>query len=105
MTGENPPVRRVDCGLAGTIALGPATDSEPGEDSVLILSAATSDSNPDLIERVGPSNTTRGISPPPSALPTTAPRPPPSRSSRIRSRGRLSAAQSRRFTRTKSSAA
>jgi len=42
----------VDDDLAGTIALGPATDGEPGDDWVLTLSAATSDNDPDLAERV-----------------------------------------------------
>ena len=42
----------VDDDLAGTIALGPATDGEPGNDWVLTLSAATSDNDPDLAERV-----------------------------------------------------
>ena len=42
----------VDDDPAGTIALGPATDGEPGDDWVLTLSAATSDNDPDLAERV-----------------------------------------------------
>ncbi|TKX57270.1 hypothetical protein EXE43_18920 [Halorubrum sp. SS5] len=42
----------VDDDLAGTIALGPATDGEPGDDWVLTLSAATSDEDPDPAERV-----------------------------------------------------
>jgi hypothetical protein len=42
----------VDDGLAGTIALGPATDGEPGDDWVLTLSAATPDRDPESAERV-----------------------------------------------------
>jgi len=38
--------------LAGTIALGPATDGGPGDDWVLTLSAATPDGDPDAAERV-----------------------------------------------------
>ena len=42
----------VDDDLAGTIALGPATDGGPGDDWVLTLSAATPDGDPDAAERV-----------------------------------------------------
>jgi hypothetical protein len=42
----------VDNDLAGTIALGPATDGEPGDDWVLTLSAATPDDDPEPAERV-----------------------------------------------------
>ena len=42
----------VDDDLAGTIALGPATDGDPGDDWVLTLSAATPDGDPEPAERV-----------------------------------------------------
>lgn len=42
----------VDDELASTIALGPATDGEPGDDRVLTLSAATSEGDPTAAERV-----------------------------------------------------
>ncbi|ELZ48780.1 hypothetical protein C463_00425 [Halorubrum californiense DSM 19288] len=42
----------IDGDLAGTIALGPATDGEPGDDWVLTLLAATPDGDPDAAERV-----------------------------------------------------
>ena len=42
----------VDDDLTGTVALGPATDGEPGDDWVLTLSAATPDGDPDAAERV-----------------------------------------------------
>ncbi|KOX95369.1 hypothetical protein [Halorubrum tropicale] len=42
----------VDDDLAGTIALGPATDGEPGDDWVLTLSAAMSDGDPEPAKRV-----------------------------------------------------
>ena len=42
----------VDDELASTIALGPATDGEPGDDWVLTLSAATSEGDPTAAERV-----------------------------------------------------
>jgi hypothetical protein len=42
----------VDDNLAGTVALGPATDGEPGDDWILTLSAATPDGDPDPAERV-----------------------------------------------------
>ena len=42
----------VDDDLAGTIALGPATDGEPGDDWVLTLSAATPDGDPEPAKRV-----------------------------------------------------
>ena len=47
----------VDDDLAGTIALGPATDGEPGDDWVLTLSAATPDDDPEPAERVAVSLT------------------------------------------------
>ena len=42
----------VDDELASTIALGPATDGEPGDDWVLTLSTATSEEEPAAAERV-----------------------------------------------------
>ena len=42
----------VDAELASTIALGPATDGEPGDDWVLALSAAMSEGDPATAERV-----------------------------------------------------
>nr|WP_248299517.1 hypothetical protein [Halorhabdus amylolytica] len=42
----------VDDDLAETIALGPATDGEPGDDWVLTLSATTSEEDPAPAERV-----------------------------------------------------
>lgn len=42
----------VDDDLAGTVALGPATDGEPGDDWMLTLSAAMSDGDPDPVERL-----------------------------------------------------
>ncbi|MEZ3165011.1 hypothetical protein ABNG03_10785 [Halorubrum sp. RMP-47] len=42
----------VDDDLAGTVALGPATDGEPGDDWMLTLSAVMPDGDPDAAERV-----------------------------------------------------
>ena len=46
--GRNAEWCYVDDDLAGTIALGPATDGGPGDDWVLTLSAATPDGDPDV---------------------------------------------------------